>query len=69
MHIQQTNTKRLSNVVLLLADVEDGGPTLKQHWLIVSCLLGNFVFLIFLRYISFWNCIKMDKLTSSVDNL
>ena len=23
------------------ADVEDGGPTLKQHWVNVSCFLDN----------------------------
>ena len=25
------------------ADVEDGGPTLKQHWVNVSCLLGMYI--------------------------
>ena len=36
------------------ADVEDGGPTLKQHWFNVSCLLGYLLesrlFLFFLEY-------------------
>ena len=25
-----------------LADVEDGGPALKQHWVNVLCLLGTY---------------------------
>ena len=32
------NTIRWTSVVLMLASVENGGPTLKQHWFNVSCL-------------------------------
>ena len=34
------STRRRANVVLMLASVADDGPTLKQHRLNVSCLLG-----------------------------
>ena len=27
---------------LCWADVENGGPTLEQHWVSVSCLLGRY---------------------------
>ena len=36
------NMRRSPNVVLMLASVEDGGPTLKHYWVNVSCLLGHF---------------------------
>ena len=37
-------TVTTSNAVLILdeccASIADGGPTLKQHWFIISCLFG-----------------------------
>ena len=39
-------TREVEPILFLCwADVEDGGPTLKQHWLNLSCLLGGEVIL------------------------
>ena len=44
---QPANTRYQPNVVSMLvqrrrrSSVEDGGPTLKQHWVDTSCLLGR----------------------------
>ena len=34
------NTKHRHNVGSMLGSIVDGGPTLDQHWVDVSCLLG-----------------------------
>ena len=42
--LKYTTSQQTQDVKLMLfqcrANVADGGPTLKQHWLNVSCLLG-----------------------------
>ena len=36
-----SKTQYILNVVQCWAGVTDGGQTLKQHWVNISCLLGN----------------------------
>ena len=38
-HFRPANTRCWTNVVLMLADAEDGGRTLKQHWVDTCCWL------------------------------